>query len=365
VCFDFIKYYFRRVVPMLKRIAMFLTCFTLLASLAACGSAKDDGPVTINVFNWGDYIHEDVLTMFTEETGINVNYDMYATNEDMYTKIKSGGSEYDVLFPSDYMIEKLIKEDMLAELDFKNIPNISEIDGRFRNPAYDPDEKYSVPYMWGTLGILYNTTMVDEEVNSWSILWDEKYADNIFMYDSQRDSIGMALLRLGYSLNTTNLDELNEAKATLIAQKPLVRAYMGDNVKDSMIGGEAALAFVYSGDALFCMEENEDLAYAIPQENTNIFYDGIVVTKNTKHKAEAEAFINFLCRPDIALMNTEYIGYSTVNAGAYKLLPEEVQNDPVYWTPDDVFARGEVFLDLGDFLDEYNKAWTEILASQN
>jgi spermidine/putrescine transport system substrate-binding protein len=349
---------------MLKKIVMLITCFTLSASLAACGSAKDSGPVTINVFNWGDYIDEEVLTMFTEETGIKVNYDTYATNEDMYTKIKNGGSEYDVLFPSDYMIEKMIKEDMLAELDYANIPNMTEIHDRFRKPAYDPEEKHSVPYMWGTLGILYNTNMVTEEVNSWNILWDEKYADNIFMYDSLRDSIGIALVRLGYSLNSTNIDELNAAKASLIEQMPLVRAYVGDNVKHSMIGNEAAMALVFSGDALFCMEENENLAYAVPNEGSNIFYDGIVVTKDTKHKAEAEAFINFLCRPDIALMNTEYIGYSTVNAGAYEMLPEDVQNDPDYWTPDEIFAKCEIFLDVGDFLAEYNKAWTEILASQ-
>jgi spermidine/putrescine-binding protein len=352
----------------------------LAFSLAACGGSSGDGsngngltagssdgssgaPVTINVFNWGDYIDEEVLKLFTEETGINVVYDMFASNEELYTKIKSGGSEYDVLFPSDYMIEKMIKEDMLAELNFDNIPNISQIGERFRHNDYDPDGKYSVPYTWGTLGILYNTEMVDEEVNSWNILWDEKYADNLFMYDSLRDSIGIALARLGYSINTTNLEELNAAKESLIAQKPLVRAYVGDSVKDSMIGGEAAMALVYSGDALYCMELNEALAYSVPNEGSNVFFDAVVVTKDTQHKAEAEAFVNFLCRPDIALMNTEYIGYSTANIGAYDMLPVEVQNDPAYWTPDEIFAKCETFIDIGDALAEYNKAWTEILAS--
>ncbi len=225
----------RKIVPIRAIVAVIAALFVLAACAgngspsSASSPGEAPGPssgVTINVYNWGDYIDEEVLPMFTEETGINVVYDVYANNEDMYTKIKNGGSEYDVLFPSDYMIEKMINENMLAELDLNNIPNISNIDKRFRNPAYDPGDKYSVPYMWGTLGILYNTEMVDEEVNSWDILWDEKYAGSIFMYDSLRDSIGVSLIRQGYSLNSTNIDELNAAKASLIEQMPIVRAFL-------------------------------------------------------------------------------------------------------------------------------------------
>lgn len=350
----------------MKTFSVYLIAAVMILSVltTGCTPAGETAAVTINVFNWGDYIGEEVLASFTEATGIQVNYDTYATNEDMYTKIKNGGSEYDVLFPSDYMIEKMINEDMLEKLDWNNIPNSKHIDTRFRNLPYDSAEEYSVPYMWGTLGILYNTTMVDDEIDSWDILWDEKYSKSIFMYDSLRDSIGIALKRLGYSLNTKNADELNAAKESLIAQKPIVRAYMGDSVKHSMIGREAAMALVYSGDALFCMEENDELDYVVPTEGSNVWYDAMVIPKGAKHKKEAEMFINFLCEPDIALQNTEYIGYSTVNAAAFALLPEEVQNDPIYWTPDEIFYKCETFLDLGDFIDEYNKAWTEILASK-
>lgn len=347
-----------------KRIACLLCVVITLLTFTGCASSDEKAAVTLNVFNWGDYIEEEVLASFTETTGIQVNYTTYATNEDMYTKIKNGGSEYDVLFPSDYMIEKMIKEDMLETLDLNNIPNMEHIDGRFRNLPYDPNETYSVPYMWGTLGILYNTTMVEEEIDSWDILWDEKYSKSIFMYDSLRDSIGIALKRLGYSLNTLNANDLKAAKDILIEQKPIVRAYVGDSVKHSMIGREAAMALVYSGDAIFCMEENDELDYVVPVEGSNVWYDAMVIPKDSKHKKEAEMFINYLCEPEIALLNTEYIGYSTVNASAFKMLPEETQNDPVYWTPDDVFYKCETFLDLGDFLAEYNKAWTEILASK-
>ncbi|MCL2707741.1 MAG: extracellular solute-binding protein, partial [Defluviitaleaceae bacterium] len=222
---------------------------------------------------------------------------------------------------------------------------------------------YSVPYMWGTLGILYNTTMVDEEVDSWDILWDEKYSKRIFMYDSLRDSIGVALSRLGFSVNTLDASELEAAKKSLILQRPLVRAYMGDQVKHSMIGREGALSLVYSGDAIFCIEENAELDYAVPLEGSNVWFDAVVIPVGTQKKAEAEAFINFLCDPQIALLNTEYIGYSTVNSEAFKLLSDDLRNDPIYWPPDDVLERCAPFLDLGPFLAEYNRAWTEILAS--
>jgi spermidine/putrescine-binding protein len=262
------------------------------------------------------------------------------------------------------MIERMINEDMLEKLNFDNIPNMKYTDARFRNLPYDPYEEYSVPYMWGTVGILFNTDMVDEVVDSWDILWDEKYANNIFMYSSLRDTLGVALIRQGFSLNSTDLDELNAAKLSLIEQKPLVRAYLDDAVRHSMIGGEGALAVVYSGDAFYCIGENSALDYVVPKEGSNVFYDAIVIPKGSKNKEGAEAFINFLCKPEIALLNTEYIGYATTNAGAFALLDEEWQNSPYYWTPDEIFYNCEAFRDLGDFLVEYNKAWTEVLASR-
>ncbi|MDR2649203.1 MAG: ABC transporter substrate-binding protein, partial [Clostridiales bacterium] len=242
----------------MKKILFSLICAVCLCSCSGGGNA---GAVTINVYNWGEYIGEGVVEGFTEETGINVNYDTYPTNEDMYAKLKSGGVNYDIAIPSDYMIERMINEDMLEKLDKNNIPNYSGIDKRFNNLAYDPGGEYSVPYMWGTLGILYNTEMVSEPVDSWNILWDSKYAGQIFMYDSMRDTLAVSLKRLGFSLNTRNLTELEASGADLTVQKPLVRAYVGDTVRDSMIGNEAAFAVVYSGDAIYCMDNNEALSY--------------------------------------------------------------------------------------------------------
>ena len=222
--------------------------------LTGCGGGR-----SINVYNWGDYIDEDILAMFEKETGIRVNYDTFASNEAMYTKLKSGGASYDIAIPSDYMIEKMINEDMLERINFDNVPNIKNIHSRFKGLIYDPSGEYSVPYMWGTLGILYNTAMVDEPVQSWDILWNPLYANRIFMYNSQRDSLAVSLKRLGYSINTKNLNELNAAVEQLKLQKPLVRAYAGDSIKDSMIGNEGALALVYSGDAIYAIEDNPDL----------------------------------------------------------------------------------------------------------
>ena len=231
---------------------------------------SDDRPV-INVYNWGDYIDTDVIKEFEDEFGIKVNYSMYETNEDMYIKLKQGGSSYDVVIPSDYMIEKMIREDMLLKLNIDNIPNIVKVNEDLLSPDYDPTNEYSVPYMWGTVGILYNTTMVETPLDSWDILWDEKYDDQIIMLNSQRDSLAVALKRLGYSMNTRDVGELEEARDELILQKPLVYAYLGDQVKDTMIAGEAALAVVYSGDAVYMIRENPDLAYAFPKEGTNLW----------------------------------------------------------------------------------------------
>ena len=336
--------------------ALFLLAFAV--SCTGAGSGEK-----VYVYNWGDYIETDIIAEFEEETGIKVIYETYDTNESMYAKLKPGNSSYDVAFPSDYMIEKMIKEDMLAKIDMNNIPNYKNIDGRFKGLDYDKNNEYSVAYMWGTVGILYNTEMVDDDVDSWDILWDEKYAGQIYMYDSQRDTFAAALKKLGYSVNTRSIDELTRAKEELIRQKPLVQAYIGDQVKDKMIGREGALAIVYSGDAMFCKEENDELEYAIPREGSNLWYDGAVIPKNAKNKANAEKFIDYLCRPDVAAKNTEYIGYSTANSAALALLDDEMVSDPVYWPDDELLVNCEVFYDLGDFIAEYDRAWTEILAN--
>lgn len=341
-----------------------LLAISMLFVLGGCsnsGNAKEDA-VTINVYNWGDYIDESVIDTFTEETGIRVNYELFATNEDMYVKLKNGGTSYDVAFPSDFMINRMQNEGLLSEIDTANMENFSYIGDMFKNQAYDPDNQYSVPYMWGTTGIVYNKELVKEPVDSWRILWDDKYRQQIFMYNSQRGTIGVTLKMLGYSANTTNSQELTEAKKALIQQKPLVLSYAGDDVKDKMIAGDAALAIMYSGDAMYVKEQNPDLEYVIPKEGTFNWYDGMVIPKSSKHPKEAEAFINFMCRPDIALKNTVYIGYSTPNQEALKELPEEIRNDPAYTPPEDILPKCEIIQDVGDFIKEYDKAWTEILA---
>ncbi len=327
--------------------------------LVTVGCGKDDR-IVLNVYNWGDYIDESVIEEFENEFNIRVNYEDFATNEEMYVKIKSGGTNYDVAFPSDYMIEKMIREDLLLKLDMNNIPNYENIDDIFRNLEFDPNNEYSVPYMWGTVGILYNEKMVNEPVDSWDILWDSKYKGQIVMLDSQRDSIAVALKKLGYSMNTRNISELEEAKAELIKQKPLLLAYVGDEVKDMMIGEEAALAVVWSGDAVYMMEENEDLRYVVPKEGSNFWFDNMVIPNTSKNKEEAELFINFMSRPEIALKNTEYIGYSTTNAETMKLLDEEIINNEVAYPSDEILDRCEVFLDLGEFIKEYDKIWTDV-----
>lgn len=345
----------------LKRAALFAAAaiFSALAAAGCAGGAKQ----SINVFNWGDYIDPSALDQFEKETGIHVNYDTYASNEDMYAKIKAGGASYDVIVPSDYMVEKMIKEGMLETLDMGKIPNIKNIHPRFKDLTYDPAGRYSVPYMWGTLGILYNTKMVSDTVDSWNILWDEKYKGQIFMYNSERDAIAVGLLKLGYSINSTDTNELEAAKNALVQQKKLVKAYAGDNIKDSMIGGEGALALVYSGDAVYCINENPDLAYAVPNDGSNVWYDALAIPKGAPNKTGAEKFIDFMCRGDIAAKNSEYIGYSTVNQAAMALLPKSLMDDPTYWPGDAVFNNCKVYNDLGDAIKEYDRLWTEIMAS--
>ena len=261
------------------------------------------------------------------------------------------------------MIARLIKEDMLHKLDFNNIPNIEHIDDRFKNLDYDPNNEYSVPYMWGTVGIAYNTTMVDEPVDSWNILWDPKYEGNILMMDSQRDSIAVALKKLGYSLNSRNEAELEQAKEELIKQKPLVLSYVGDEVKDKMIGGEAALAVVYSGEVIAIRWENPDIAYSIPKEGSNLWFDAMVIPKTSQNKEAAEKFIDFMTRPEIAVRNAEYVGYSIPNTTAIEMLDEELRNDEVAYPDLDSLDNCEVFEDVSDVIEVYNRIWDQVKAA--
>ncbi len=343
------------------------------ALLNGCGKSADKtgGAGEVYVYNWGEYIDESVIEQFEEETGIKVVYDMFETNEEMYPVIEAGGVKYDAVCPSDYMIQKMIENNMLAEINFDNVPNIKEIDEPFMEmtKSFDPENKYSAPYCWGTVGILYNTSMVAPEdvPTSWLDLWDEKFDDNILMQDSVRDAFMIALKPLGYSMNTTSREELAEARDLLIEQKPLVQAYVIDQVRDKMIGGEAALGVIYSGEMLYIQQEVADLGldytleYVIPEEGTCLWLDSWVIPANAPNKENAEKWINFLLRPDIAKKNFDYITYATPNKGAFDMLEPEIQNNKAIFPDVSTFKDFEVFKYLGDDVDSiYNDFWKEV-----
>lgn len=350
---------------MKKLIALGLcTCMTA-ALLSGCGSANKYPNGKVYVYNWGEYIDPETLDMFEKETGIQVIYDEFDTNETMYPKVEAGASNYDVVCPSDYMIQKMIDNDLLQELNWDNIPNAkANIGAQYyeQSEAFDPGNRYAVPYCWGTVGILYNKTMVDEPVTSWSILWDEKYADSILMQDSVRDLFMVGLKSLGYSMNSTDEKELNEAKDLLIQQKPLVQAYVIDQVRDKMIGNEAALGVIYSGEAIFTQRENPDLEYVIPKEGTNVWIDGWVIPKNAENVENAEKFIDFMCRGDVALLNFDYITYSTPNTAAQALIEDDdIRNSKIAFPDLSQYDGLETFSYLGDDADAlYNDLWKEI-----
>ena len=336
---------------MKQKIFSLLLVLTALVSLAACGGADEDGNkgVTLNVYNWGEYIDQSVLGDFEERTGIKVNYTTYASNDEMYSKIVSGAASYDVIIPSEYMIAKMIEEDLLAELDFNNIPNYALIGDEYKGLAYDPEEKYSVPYTWGTVVIVYNSAYVDEEDvadESLSLLWNEKYAGKILMFDNPRDAFALGLSKLGYSMNTNEPAQWEAAAEELIAQKPLVQAYVMDQVFDKMISEEAYVAAYYAGDAMTMMDENENLAAYVPVEGANRFFDSMCVLKTSRHKAEAEAFINFMCDTEIAVRNAEEVCYAIPQVEAFRELDEETQNDTMVYPPQEVLDRCEVFVNL-------------------
>lgn len=345
--------------------ALALTFFLGVSFLSGCGKS-DESKDIVYFYNSGDYIDEDLLSKFTEETGIKVVYSTYDTNEIMYQKLKSNPGSYDLVIPSDYMIEKMINEDMLEKLDFSNIPNAKYTDEEYKSLSYDPNNEYSVPYMWGTIGIVYNPEYVTEPVNSWDILWDTKYDDHqTIMFDSMRDSLAIGLKKLGYSINSTNPDEIAAATKELITQKQTMKPlYYVDEVKDKMINEEAVLAPVWSGDAAYILSENPKLKFSLPDKGTNKWFDAMVIPKNSKHKENAEKLINFLCDPENALQNVEYIEYSTPNTGAYELLDEEVTGDENFYPSEEVLNKCEVLEDLGDNLQLYDDAWMNVKTSR-
>ena len=343
----------------------FITAFTavfMMIAFTACGSSADAGN-KLYVYNWGEYIEPAVLDMFEEETGIEVIYDEFETNESMYSKISAGAALYDLVCPSDYMISKMIAEDLLQPINWDNIPNREHIGGEYweQTAGFDPELQYSVPYCWGTVGILYNTTLVDEPIDEWADLWDAKYTDEILMQDSVRDAFMVAQKMLGYSCNSTDEAELQAAKKALTDQKPIVQAYVIDQVRDKMIGGEAAIGVIYSGEALYTQMENTDLEYVIPEEGTNLWLDCWVIPKGARNVENAEKFLNFLCRPDIALMNFDYITYSTPNTSAWEMIEDEEIKYSEIAFPTLSNYNLEVFSYLGEEAETlYNNLWKQV-----
>lgn len=353
-----------------RRTFRFAVPAVLIAALIIGGifynlnTMKNHSGEKVIVYNWGEYLDPKTIELFEEETGISVTYEEYETNEIMYPKIVSQAIAYDVVCPSDYMIQRMIENDLLAEINLDNIPNIKDMDPTYmeQSKSFDPKNKYSVPYCVGTVGILYNKSMVKEPVDSWDILWNPKYKDSILMQDSVRDAFAVALKRLGHSINSTEVDQLAAAAEDLMEQKPLVQAYVVDQVRDKMIGNEAALGVIYSGEAGYTKRENPDLEYVIPKEGSNVWIDSWVIPKNAQNKENAEKFINFMCRPKIALMNFEYLTYSTPNLKAREMIEdEEIRNSKILFPEPEDLSNCETFQFLGDDVDSYyNELWNKV-----
>lgn len=348
-------------------ISLSLVPVVFLVVLFGYYSTKTTSTGNLKVYNWGEYMDPQVLELFEKETGISVTYDEYETNESMYPIIAKGAADYDLICPSDYMIQKMSDEGLLEPINWSRIPNAKNIDDQYFEFArgYDENNTYSMPYLWGTVGILYNKKMVKGPIDSWGVLWDTRYQDDILMQKSVRDAFGVALKYLGYSLNTTDEAQLDEAKQKLLEQKHsgVVQAYVVDEVRDKMIAGEAAMGVIYSGEALTCMEENEDLAYVIPKEGSNLWMDNFAIVKGAKNKENAEKFLNFLCRPEIMKMNFEYITYSVPSSKARELLPDEYKNSTIAFPALDSLKNCEVLKYVGKDGDSlYNQKWKEIMS---
>ncbi|WP_338752798.1 ABC transporter substrate-binding protein [Bacillus sp. FJAT-52991] len=316
---------------------------------------------TLTVYNWGDYIDPDLITQFEKETGIKVIYETFDSNEAMMTKIEQGGTAYDIAIPSEYAIDKMKKNDLLIPVDHSQLPNLKNIDPRFMDLAFDEGNKYSIPYFWGTVGILYNKDLMDgKKITAWNDLWDESYKNDVFLVDGAREVIGMGLNTLGYSLNDTNKEHLIEAKEKLDELTPNVKAIVGDEIQLLMSNNEAKIGVVWSGTAADVMSENDSLEYVIPEEGSNLWFDNMVIPKTSKNVEAAHQFINFMLDPKVAAQNAEYVGYSTPNKKALEYMPEEVVNDKRFYPNAEMTERLEVYENLGpQMLAYYNELFLE------
>ena len=344
----------------MKRTISIVICAVMLVCLfSGCGGGKASKGV-VNVYNWGEYIDTDLITQFEQETGIKVNYKTYESNEQMYSVLKQGGVSYDVVVPSDYMVSRMIAEDMLEPLDYSKIPNFSLISDSMKKRNYDPDNKYSVPYMWGTLGIIYDSTVVGE-IDSWGALFDAKNSGKILMIDNSRDAMGIALKYLGYSMNTTDKTELDKAYALLKQQKPLLQGYVMDQVFDKLESGEAPIGVYYAGDYLTMHQENPNLKFCLPKEGSNLFGDAMCILKNAENKDNAEAFINFMSGTEQSMANSKFIGYTSPNKEVESKIDIDDFTRSIMYPDEAALAKCEQYVNLPqDTLDYYDKLWVEL-----
>ena len=338
-------------------IILILFCLAFYLQKSSSSGSQSDKLV---IYNWGDYIDPELLTKFTKETGIKVQYETFDSNEAMYTKIKQGGTTYDIAVPSDYMIDKMIKENLLVKLDKSQISGLDNIGDEFLGLSFDPKNDYSIPYFWGTVGIVYNTTMVKQAPEHWKDLWREEYRNDIMLVDGAREIMGLGLNTLGYSLNTKNYERLEEVEQKLNSLTPNIKAIVGDEMKGYMIQGDAAIGVTFSGEASEMLSSNEDLRYVVPSEGSNLWFDNLVIPKTVKHKKEAYAFISFMMEPKNATQNAEYIGYATPNKAAKALLPDDIKNDKAFYPSEKTIANLEVYDNLGEkWLGIYNDLYLQ------
>lgn len=355
----------------LKKISVFLCLLFVFTLFSNADTIHAEEQVSLRVYNWGEYISNgedgllDVLAEFDKRyPNIKIDYTTYATNEELYAKLKSGAANYDVIFPSDYMASRMKEEGMLEKIDFNNIPNFENVMDNFKNLEYDKTNEYTVPYTWGTVGIIYNKTKVSKKPTSWDALWDKEYTNNILMFNNSKDAFGIALKKLGYSQNETDKDILDKAALELANQKEVLQAYVMDEIFDKMSTGEAALAPYYAGDALTMMSENPDLDFVIPQEGTNRFVDVMAIPKGVRYKKEAEIFINFMLEEEIARANIDYLGYSTPMQNVYDGLDDDIKNNGISYPSSELLSKCDTYINLPDEINEYTQElWVDILAS--
>lgn len=337
----------------------------MLGSVTACfagcaGSGDSIGSAgEVNVYNWGEYVANgeyglmDVIAEFEEETKIKVNYTTYETNEDLYNMLKNSNVSYDVIFPSDYMISKLIEENMLLELNYDNIPNYENLSDRFKNLSCDPESKYTVCYDWGVTAIVYDKTKVKNTPKDWNALWDENLKGNILMFNNSRDAMAIAMQLCGIDPSTCTKEDIDKASEKLREQKPLLKKYVMDQVFTEMETSQAAIASYYAGDIAMMMEENENLDYCLPEDGSNLFYDAMCIPTCSKNKENAEAFINFMQKPEIAAENCRYLRYGSPNKEAIELLEDEIKDSELTFPSDEYLDKCYVFSNLDDDVYEY------------